>query len=127
MFTYGEQKKEIILVIETAVMRLTYLGGVDLADCVCLVGLHLSLDVDLKLLACCEGVILDLLLRDAFEVPPDLLVGVGHPHALLRVIGLLLLCLSDVFLHLQPWRRIRVGSWCLVWSDEIQISQNYVK
>ena len=71
-----------------------YLGGVDLADRVCLVGLHLSIDVDLKFLACCEGVILDLLLRYAFEVPADLLVSVGHPHALLRVVGLCIYILS---------------------------------
>ena len=62
---------------------------------------HLSLDVDLKFLSCCEGVILDLLLRYAFEVPADLLVGVWHPHALLRVIGLLLLGIFDMVLHLQ--------------------------
>ena len=62
---------------------------------------HLSLDVDLKFLSCCKGVILDLLLRYAFEVPADLLVGVWHPHALLRVIGLLLLGIFDMVLHLQ--------------------------
>ena len=35
-----------------AALRLTYLGGVDLTDGVCLVGLHLSIDVDGKFLPC---------------------------------------------------------------------------
>ena len=41
---------------------------------------HLSTDVDYKFLPCCEGVILDLLLRDALEVATDVLVCVGDPH-----------------------------------------------
>ena len=56
------------------------LGGVDLADGVRLVDLVLSVDIDGKLLASGEGVILDLLLRDALEVATDVLVWVGHPH-----------------------------------------------
>merc|ERR1711970_553795 len=48
------------------VLRVVKLGGVDLADCVSLVDLVLALNVDGKLLAGSEGVILDLLLADAF-------------------------------------------------------------
>ena len=56
------------------------LGGVDLADGVRLEDLVLSVDIDGKLLASGEGVILDLLLRDALEVATDVLVCVGDPH-----------------------------------------------
>ena len=77
------------------------LGRVDLADGVGLVGLDLAVDVDGKLLSGGEGVILDLLLRDALEVAANILVRVGHPTALLWVVGLLLLGLPDVVLHLQ--------------------------
>ena len=51
------------------------LGGVDLADGVRLVDLVLSVDIDGKLLASGEGVILDLLLGNALEVASLLLVG----------------------------------------------------
>ena len=77
------------------------LGRVDLADGVGLVGLDLAVDVDGKLLSGGEGVILDLLLRDALKVATNVLVRVGHPTALLWVVGLLLLGLPDVVLHLQ--------------------------
>merc|ERR1719356_426666 len=86
------------------------LGRVDLADGVGLVGLDLAVDVDGKLLSGGEGVILDLLLRDALKVAANILIRVGHPTALLWVVGLLLLGLPDVVLHLQPGRRVRVGS-----------------
>merc|ERR1719454_1634066 len=92
------------------VLRAVKFGGVDLADCVRLVDLVFSVDGNGELLASSEGVILDFLRADALKVAANLLVGVGHPDALLGVVGLLLLLLPDVFLHLQPWRRIRVGS-----------------
>ena len=62
---------------------------------------YLSIDVDGQFLPCGEGIILDLLLRDALKVAADILGRVGNPHALLGVIGLLLLGLPDVVLHLQ--------------------------
>ena len=83
------------------VLRAVKLGRVDLADGVRLVGLDLAVDVDGKLLSGGEGVILDLLLRDALKVATNVLVGVGNPARLLRVVGLLFLGLPDVVLHLQ--------------------------
>merc|ERR1719400_2346188 len=91
------------------VLRVVKLGGVDLADCVSLVDLVLSLNIDGELLAGSEGVILDLLVTDAFKVSALLLVGVGHPHLLLGIVRLGLALLLHVVLHLQPRRRIRVG------------------
>merc|ERR1711970_1302096 len=85
------------------VLRAVKFGGVDLADCIRLVDLVLSVDGDDELLAGGEGVILDLLRADTLKVAANLLVGVGNPDALLGVVGLLLLFLSDVLLHLQPW------------------------
>ena len=77
-----------------AVLRFTYLGGVDLADRVCLICLHLSIDIHRQFLPCREGVVLDIFFGDALEVAADLLVSVGHPHALLRVVGLCIYILS---------------------------------
>merc|ERR1719500_1334078 len=92
------------------VFRAVKLWRVDLTNHLRLVDLVFSVDGNGELLASSEGVILDLLRADALKVAANLLVGVGHPDALLGVVGLLLLLLPDVFLHLQPWRRIRVGS-----------------
>ena len=66
---------------------------------------YLSIDVDGQFLPCGEGIILDLLLRDALKVATNVLVRVGHPTALLWVVGLLLLGLPDVVLHLQLEKR----------------------
>merc|ERR1712015_531015 len=92
------------------VLGVVELGRVDLAHGVGLVGLDLAVDGDGELLASSEGVILDLLRVDALEVAALLLVGVGHPHALLGVVGLGLGLLLHVVLHLQPWGRIWIGS-----------------
>ena len=92
------------------VLGVVELGRVDLANGVGLVGLDLAVDGDGELLASSEGVILDLLRVDALEVAALLLVGVGHPHALLGVVGLGLGLLLHVVLHLQPWGWIWIGS-----------------
>merc|ERR1719330_1761148 len=91
------------------VLAVIKLGGVDLADGLGLVHLALALNIDGKLLAGSEGVILDVVIRNTFKVAALLLVGVGHPHGLLGIIWLGLALLLHVVLHLQPRRRIRVG------------------
>ena len=62
---------------------------------------YLAIDIDWQFLPCGECIVLDLLLRDALKVAADILRRVGNPHALLRIIRLLLLGLPDVVLHLQ--------------------------